>query len=354
MASLLPVHGVRGNRATNVSHHPRLVSPYLLRLGAAAFIPEILEEQGISMDAALRRAGFSRRSLAEPEHVVPLTRLGQIFKLGAAATAQTEFGLLVGLRAGSRLTDWGQGPTPGGTHVSAPLMRLISRPAIFPNALITLSVSGSTCTLGCVAPPRNVIARDQLTDCTLGFAVGALRVLCGPRWRARCFRFAHGPPPDASRLAALLQAPISFDANLTVMEFASTWLDRDYTSPSGNAADDVYEQRLNRDLVGEVREALASWNGVDKPSAPAVASALGIQPRTLHRLLGKTGTSFNRVLEGTRFEAARRMLRDPAAPVVSIAWSLGYADASAFSRAFRRWSGMTPTEWRREAESGAP
>jgi AraC-like DNA-binding protein len=313
-----------------------------------------LEEQGISMDAALRRAGFSRRSLAEPEHVVPLTRLGQIFKLGAAATAQTEFGLLVGLRAGSRLTDWGQGPTPGGTHVSAPLMRLISRPAIFPNALITLSVSGSTCTLGCVAPPRNVIARDQLTDCTLGFAVGALRVLCGPRWRARCFRFAHGPPPDASRLAALLQAPISFDANLTVMEFASTWLDRDYTSPSGNAADDVYEQRLNRDLVGEVREALASWNGVDKPSAPAVASALGIQPRTLHRLLGKTGTSFNRVLEGTRFEAARRMLRDPAAPVVSIAWSLGYADASAFSRAFRRWSGMTPTEWRREAESGAP
>ena len=203
MASLLPVHRVRGNRATNVSHHPRLVSPYLLRLGAAAFIPEILEEQGISMDAALRRAGFSRRSLAEPEHVVPLTRLGQVFKSGAAATAQTEFGLLVGLRAGSRLTDWGQGPTPGGTHVSAALMRLISRPAIFPNALITLSVSGNTCTLGCVAPPRNVIARDQLTDCTLGFAVGALRVLCGPRWRAWCFRFAHGPPPDPSRHAAL-------------------------------------------------------------------------------------------------------------------------------------------------------
>jgi AraC-like DNA-binding protein len=354
MASLPPAHGVRGNRATNVSHHPRLVSPYLLRLGAAAFIPEILEEQGISMDAAFRRAGFSRRSLTEREHVVPLTRIGQVFKSGAAATAQTEFGLLVGLRAGARLTDWGQSPTPNGTHVSAALMRLISRPAIFPNALITLNVSGNTCTLGCVAPPPNVIARDQLTDCTLGFAVGALRVLCGPRWRARGFRFAHGPPPDPSRHAALLQAPISFDANVTTMEFSSTWLDRDYSSPPGNAADDVNIQRLDRDLVGEVRQALAAWNDVDRPSAPAVASALGVQPRTLNRLLSKTGTSFNRVLEETRYEAAQRRLRDPAAPVVSIAWSLGYADASAFSRAFRRWSGMTPTEWRREAENGAP
>jgi AraC-like DNA-binding protein len=260
--------------------------------------------------------------------------------------------LLVGLRAGSRLTDWGQAPSPGGTQVSAALMRLISRPAIFPNALITLSVSGNTCTLGCVAPPRNVIARDQLTDCTLGFAAGVLRVLCGPRWRARSFRFAHGPPPDVSRHAALLQAPISFDANVTAMEFASSWLDGDYTAPSANAADDVDERRPDRDLVGEVREALASWSAVDKPSAPAVASALGVQPRTLNRLLGKTGTSFNRVLENTRYEAAQRMLRDPAAPVVSIAWSLGYADASAFSRAFRRWSGMTPTEWRKEADSG--
>jgi AraC-like DNA-binding protein len=354
MASLPPVHGVRGNRATNVSHHPRMVSPYLLRLGAAALIPEMLEEQGISMDAALRRAGFSRRSLAEPEHIIPLTRLGQVFKSGAAATAQAEFGLLVGLRAGSRLTDWGQGLAPNGTRVGAALMRLISRPAIFPNALITLSVSGHTCTLSCVAPPRNVIARDQLTDCTLGFAAGALRVLCGPRWRARGFRFAHGPPPDASRHAALLQAPISFDTNVTAMEFASTWLDRDYTAPPGDAADDTYEQRPDRDLVGEIRDALAAWNGVDKPSAPAVASSLGVQPRTLNRLLGKTGTSFNRVLENTRYEAAQRMLRDPGAPVVSVAWSLGYADASAFSRAFRRWSGMTPTEWRREAENNQP
>ncbi|MDR3530535.1 MAG: AraC family transcriptional regulator ligand-binding domain-containing protein [Rhodopila sp.] len=336
-----------------MSHHPLPERRNLLRLGAAALIPEILQERGISTEAVFGRAGLSRRSLAQPDLIVPLTRLGQIFKSAVAATGQAEFGLLVGLRAGPRLIDPGQGPTPSDTHVSAALMRVISRPAMFPNALVTFSVSGNTCTIGCVALPRNAIARDYLSDCVMGFAAGTLRVLCGPRWRPWGFRFDHGPPPDPSGYAALLQAPISFDANVTAMEFDSAWLERDCASPQGRASGDVHERRLHRDVVGEVRGVLASWNAVDRPSAPAVASELGLQPRTLNRLLARTGTSFNRVLEDTRYETAQRMLRDPAAPVVSIAWSLGYADASAFSRAFRRWSGMTPTEWRKEAECGA-
>jgi AraC-like DNA-binding protein len=346
------MHRMRGYRTTNASHRPIPPRRNLLGLGAAALIPEMLEEQGISEEAAFVRTWFSRRSLAQPEPVVPIAWLGRLFKSAVAATAQAEFGLLVGLRAGSRPMDWGQGPMPNDTQVSTALMRIISRPASFPNAFLTLSVSGDTSTIGCIALPRTLIARDQLADCAIGFAAGALRVLCGPRWHPRGFHFAHGPPPDPSRLTALLQAPISYDANVTAMEFASSWLDGDYASPPVHASNDANEWRLNRDLVGEVRAVLTSWNAVDRPTAPAVASVLGLRPRTLNRLLGKTGTSFNRMLGDTRYEVAQRMLRDRAAPIVSIAWSLGYADASAFSRAFRRWSGITPTEWRQAADSG--
>jgi AraC-like DNA-binding protein len=275
-----------------------------------------------------------------------------VFNAAAAATAQPEFGLLVGLRAGARLSEWGQGQgqMPNDTHVSAALMRIISRPAMFPNAFLSLNIAFDTCTLSCVALPRNIVAADQLTDCSMGFAASALRVLCGPSWRARGFRFAHGPPPDPSRHAALLHAPITFNADVNAMAFDSAWLDRDYTSAQNRTPIDLYERALHRDLAGEVREALASWNAVDKPSAPAIATALGLQPRTLNRLLSKTGTSFNQLLEAAQYETAQRMLRDPGVPVLSIAWSLGYADASAFSRAFRRWSGKTPTEWRQTAD----
>jgi AraC-like DNA-binding protein len=260
---------------------------------------------------------------------------------------------MVGLRAGSRLLEWGKLPVGTETKVSSTLMRIISEPAIFPNALLTLNVARNICTVSCVPLPSNLIARDQLTDCAIGFVAGAMRVLCGSRWRALSIHFAHGPPPDASRHAALLQAPISFDANVSAMEFESAWLGRDRADSRILASDDVGGKQLHQDLVGEVDTVLASWKGVGGPSASAVASALGLKPRTVNRLLSNAGTSLNQMLGARRYETAQRMLRDPAVPVASIAWSLGYTDASTFSRAFRRWSGMTASEWRKNVGNEA-
>jgi AraC-like DNA-binding protein len=260
---------------------------------------------------------------------------------------------MVGLRAGSRLLDWGKLPAGSETKVSSTLMRIISEPAIFPNALLTLNVARDICTVSCVPLPSNLIARDQLTDCAIGFVAGAMRVLCGSRWRALSIHFAHGPPPDASRHAALLQAPLSFDANVSAMEFESSWLDRDRADLRVLASEDAGGKRPHQDLVDEVGTILASWNEVGGPSASDVASALGLKPRTLYRLLSDADTSLNQMLGARRYESAQRMLRDPAVPVASVAWSLGYADASTFSRAFRRWSGMTTSEWRKTAGNDA-
>jgi AraC-like DNA-binding protein len=68
--------------------------------------------------------------------------------------------------------------------------------------------------------------------------------------------------------------------------------------------------------------------------------------RTLGRRLDDFGTSFQRLVDESRFEIARQMLEDTSLDVMEIAASLGYARASAFTRAFRRWSGTTPALWR--------
>lgn len=344
------MHGARGNRATKVSHRPLRERRNLLRLGAAGFIPEMLEEHGIKPGTAFGRSGISRRPFADPDRVVPLAWLAQVFESAAIATAKVEFGLLVGLRAGARLTDTDRGKPPNDTQVSAALMAVISRPNSFPNSLLSLSVSGDTCTIEYVGLPSYRVAHDQLAACAMGFAAGAVSALCGPRWHPRELHFAQAQPPDPLHYAELLQAPVSFDAHVTTMVFESTWLGRRVATPQGNTPDDVSRRRP--DLAGEARAIIASWRMIGRPSATAVASELGLKPRTLNRLLGKEGTSFIRMLEDAQYESAQRLLRDATAPVVSVAWSLGYADASAFSRAFRRWSGMTPTEWRQAAESG--
>jgi AraC-like DNA-binding protein len=79
-----------------------------------------------------------------------------------------------------------------------------------------------------------------------------------------------------------------------------------------------------------------------------VARRLDTSPRTLQRRLAASGTSWRELLEGLRQEAARAYLHDPALSVDDVAVLLGYAEASTFHRAFRRWTGLSPGAWRQK------
>lgn len=77
-----------------------------------------------------------------------------------------------------------------------------------------------------------------------------------------------------------------------------------------------------------------------------VAAKLGVTPRTLERRLAEEGVSFLDVLDDLRFELAKCYLQEPNLPISEIAWLLGYADPSAFSHSFRRWTGNPPRQLR--------
>jgi AraC-like DNA-binding protein len=76
--------------------------------------------------------------------------------------------------------------------------------------------------------------------------------------------------------------------------------------------------------------------------------------RTLHRRLAASGTNFRTLVDECRYEIARQMLEDTDADVGHIASMLDYADTSAFARAFRRWSGTTPSRWRTRDQRVSP
>ena len=79
---------------------------------------------------------------------------------------------------------------------------------------------------------------------------------------------------------------------------------------------------------------------------PAVAAELGMSPRTLQRKLADAGSSFQELLDGARYELARDYLRQRELGLVDIAFLLGYQEQSAFTHAFREWSGVNPGAWR--------
>jgi AraC-like DNA-binding protein len=81
-----------------------------------------------------------------------------------------------------------------------------------------------------------------------------------------------------------------------------------------------------------------------------------LSPRTFQRRLAAEGTSFKDLLETVRRDLAKAWVRDGSLTLSEISYRLGYCDAAAFSRAFKRWTGEAPSAYRRApgAERGAP
>lgn len=87
----------------------------------------------------------------------------------------------------------------------------------------------------------------------------------------------------------------------------------------------------------------------DPPDVSQAAQKLGISARTLQRILQDEGTNFRAVLEDVRIREAKLLLRDPQQKIASIADALGFADAAAFTRAFTRAVGQSPSSFRAAA-----
>lgn len=102
-------------------------------------------------------------------------------------------------------------------------------------------------------------------------------------------------------------------------------------------------------VVGRVRDAIDQELRGGSPRLEAVAKRLAMSPRTLQRRLAGEGMLFNDVLDDMRLRAAKTYLSKRDVAGAEVAYLLGFAEQSSFNHAFKRWTGQTPTEYRRTA-----
>jgi AraC-like DNA-binding protein len=168
-------------------------------------------------------------------------------------------------------------------------------------------------------------------------------------------RIAHRRDRALSKLAAFLGSEIEFNAECDEVAF-----DGAITSMPLLSADPY----LNELLIAFCEEAMSRRrktrgtfeSKVENAVAPLlphgrvgvgeIARRLGMSHRTFARQLASEGLTFTGLLETLRVELARTYLSDPALPISQIAWLLGYREVSAFTHAFKRWTGRTPSEMR--------
>ncbi len=203
--------------------------------------------------------------------------------------------------------------------------------------------------------PRPLAARSRHVDeCAMAEVVVALRHLTGEEIRPRVVRFPHARPGDTRGHAELFRCPLEFSADHTELVLDQSTL----SLPMRHAHEvyrEIFEREVERALASRPRaRALSSQVRTLVRAAVAVpdhashaARALRTSTRTLQRRLREEGTSLGEIVEEVRLELAERYLAQ-ALPIKEIASKLGYTEPSAFHRAFKRWTGLTPDERRRD------
>jgi AraC-like DNA-binding protein len=326
------------------------------QLSSLAGLPQVLEKLGVAPEPLLKSAGLSAGDLTNPQRSATFAEMDRLIGVCRKQSRCEHLGLLLGqhvdLRAfgiAGRLA--ANSPTVGDA------LHDLARHFVLHDSGGSLSVAiredRATLSYGIHAP--GVRNTDQVYDLAVAAMCNVMRQLCGAEWTPGMVLLPRKRPPSIEHYRQLLRAPLRFDSLQAGVVFPATWLTRTVERADpllheilrSRAAMDV----TGRDplLYGDARRAIRELLPTGKCSRLTVAQRLGLHERTLGRRLQAAGTTFQELLDAVRAEQARQLLHDTRMPVARVAASLGFGDSTVFARAFRRWSGLTPREFRAQA-----
>ena len=190
-------------------------------------------------------------------------------------------------------------------------------------------------------------------DMGMAILIHMCRLNYGKDLKPRAVTIAHAGPPCAAEYNELFGAPVQFWAARDSITLSLADVDKYLIGANPQLA------RLNDQVMIEYLGKLDRDNIIDRVTAviidmlpsggvtdAKVADQLNMSERSLQRRLNEAGTTFRTLLVEVRKDLAATYVRDPDIELVEISFLLGFSDQSAFSRAFKRWTGNTPTEFR--------
>ncbi len=193
-------------------------------------------------------------------------------------------------------------------------------------------------------------------DAMWAFLTSLCRASCGDKLDPVEVRILHSEPSCKGDYYGFFRCPVRFDSNASEILFARSDVDRPLPAANrelARANDRILTDFLDKlrvdDLITRVKTAIANELPSGTPSEGFIAKAVYMTPRTLQRRLAAEGASYSKLLDAVRRELAEQYIADPTQSLSEISYLLGFSELSAFSRAFRRWTGASPTAYREPA-----
>jgi AraC-like DNA-binding protein len=313
------------------------------------------EGLGLPVDALLAEAGLDRRTLADADARIPASSAEALWRAVAGRSADPDLALHAAeaLPFGAyRVIDHlaAHAPTLG-----AAFERVAAYfPLIDPRGRIAIEARGEVHEVALVLRAPGPGIPRQAAEYTL--AALFLRAQAGTSltFTPAAVRFATPAPACTRELQRVFGCPLEFGA-----ERHALWIaDADWTRTSVGADPSLFavlEQHAAlllaalppaSPLVAQLRDAVAAELRGGEPTLATIGKRLGMSSRTLQRRLEGEQVGFVAVVDEVKAELAKARLADPSLAICEIAFVLGFADQSAFTRAFKRWTGTTPGAFR--------
>ncbi len=312
-----------------------------------------LEETSVDGDAVLHSAGISRAVLKSMENRVPYESVCRFWQAAATASGDTCFGLHVAetLPVGAfDVVDYVMAAAPtlgeGLTRLSA-YARLIDD-----QSSLRLLVEPGFARM----VRRTSFPAAQYDEFTLALLLMRSRQACGIDWKPDYVGFAHERREARDEVCRIVGSPVDYGQGEIELRFSCELLQVPH-----QRSDSRLESLLMRhgDLLlaslphlghttTRVSSSIAREMSKGLPTLLTTAAALHMTPRTLQRQLAKRGASYSALLDEVRRGLAMKFIGDAAVTISEIGYQLHFSDATAFHRAFRRWTGEAPLRYRRK------
>ncbi|HAO39213.1 MAG TPA: AraC family transcriptional regulator [Afipia sp.] len=329
-------------------------APTQSMLGLAALAAELAAE-GVSVKDLFARTGALPSQLEDPHARISRRQRLAIYRNAVALAKRTDIGLLAGAR--QRISDYGiygyamvSSPTFGEAlkfsieHITQAGSTVLQISYSVENGTAILRSHG-TQSLGHLLP---FVAEFWRSSMTALFS----RVLEAPFPTTRML-FPYPAPVHWRNYERMFNCPIEFDAGSMEWHFPVEVMDR--CCPNANPITaQVCQQFCNAvmaptpgetELVRRIRT--ACFNSPRRfPTAEEIADQLGLSLRTLHRRLAQEGLSYQSVLDNMRRSVATEFLENTHLMIDEVAERVGFSDATSFRKAFRKWTGHSPTHYR--------
>lgn len=334
------------------------VMNYFVRSGSLSGFSELVRELGQEPERLFREVGLSQAVLHSPDLYIPYMAMAELLHLAAIRCDAPDFGVRLGSRQGLEVL---------GALGSCLCLQATVGDAIYllqknmdfhaRGLILEFATDASRFEIRLAFAFATEVHCEQLNALTLAVFTQGLAQLHGTDLPPLEVGLQIQKPERTQAYAQAFPCQVRFDQAINLLSFPSALLERPV---------EVEQRRRNHltlqwrtgwqrqtpiSLTRQVESAIDALLPTGECNLTMVAKLVEMHPRSLQQRLQAMNSSFTQTLKSARLRLAKHHLTSSNIDLTTLALNLGFADPTAFSRAFKQWTGVSPRKWRQMASS---